>query len=112
MFHHANNGTSACIGYVWLHGYGRAIQEAKQAVEGFIATKRKSTVQTEFPVEKAFTRLCKELQRDKSVKLEYSVGIYLMAVLDYVAADVLKVCDMCGCAGVQLCAVDINGEGC
>jgi hypothetical protein len=38
----------------------------------------------------AYSRLSKDLVRDKSTKLELSVVVYFMAVLDYVSADVLK----------------------
>jgi son of sevenless-like protein len=41
-------------------------------------------------VEKVFARVAKDVLPDKSVRLEFSAIVYLMAVLDYVAADTLK----------------------
>ena len=59
-----------------------------------------------FTVEKAFSRLTKDVIRDKTVKLEYDVVLYLMSVLDYVSADVLKLSGNytrnCKCAKISL----------
>lgn len=67
-------------------------------------------MRTEFPVEKVHARLSKEVVRDKTVKLDFVVVLYLMSVLDYVSADTLKLAgnyaENCNVTSIK--ASDIN----
>eukprot|EP00040_Diaphanoeca_grandis_P021301 m.113455 g.113455 ORF g.113455 m.113455 type:complete len:1196 (-) comp28272_c0_seq1:23-3610(-) len=67
-----------------------AMKEANAAVNKFIDNKRKAATLSEFPVEKAHSRLMKDGSKGKSINIDKLVSIYLMSVLDYIAADVLK----------------------
>ena len=83
-----------------------AVPEALEAVTTFVQSKHKvgsqlmkspskfivtlQVLRTEFPAEKVHARLRETGGRDR-VRLDMEPVLYAMAVLDYLAADVLKV---------------------
>ncbi len=78
-----------------------ALPEAESAVEQFIQSKRR-VIKTDFPVDKVHSKIVKEVAKDRPIKPEQDSAVFLMAVLDYVSADVLKVSLMFAFATVWL----------
>eukprot|EP00051_Salpingoeca_urceolata_P014836 m.189296 g.189296 ORF g.189296 m.189296 type:complete len:1239 (+) comp18204_c0_seq4:592-4308(+) len=64
-----------------------AITEATDAVHTFASTQR---FQTEFPVKKVLQLLRRQVARDTASRVDTAIVLYLVAVLDYLAADTLK----------------------
>lgn len=88
-------------------------------MESFIQAKKKSSaISTEFPVMKAHERLCKDVVRatSKGAKVDTTVTLHLMAILDYIAADVLKLVgnfvNLCANSVVQVTDIKtaVNGD--
>eukprot|EP00730_Choanoeca_flexa_P003297 TRINITY_DN11358_c0_g1_i1.p1 TRINITY_DN11358_c0_g1~~TRINITY_DN11358_c0_g1_i1.p1 ORF type:complete len:1117 (+),score=242.00 TRINITY_DN11358_c0_g1_i1:57-3407(+) len=67
-----------------------ALKDAQKAVDVFNQTKKKSSIRTEFPVEKVHTKMLKEVYSPDESTPTLPVILYLVTVLDYLAADILQ----------------------
>ena len=67
------------------------VHEVGTEISRYQEGKKKKGFKTEFPVDKIYARLHKEVfEKGKNIKLKIDVVLYIMAVLDAVSADVLK----------------------
>eukprot|EP00045_Choanoeca_perplexa_P007005 m.61483 g.61483 ORF g.61483 m.61483 type:complete len:1121 (-) comp13883_c0_seq1:104-3466(-) len=67
-----------------------ALKDAQTAVDVYNQTKKKSSIKTEFPVEKVHLKMLKEVYSSDESMPALDVILYLVTVLDYLVADILQ----------------------
>ncbi len=72
--------------FLFSFSFLRALREAIQASKPAAPGKKK--IKSEFPADKVLQRLTRD---SRSMRMDMTVVSFLMSVLDYVSADVLKV---------------------